>query len=53
MTDNRVCNGKFGAILGGVVVAVALAFFLFVGGVGKKAVNSDSDLPPVAKGEQR
>src|SRR5262245_18844622 len=53
MTDNRVSNGKFGAILGGVIVAVALAFFLFVGGVGKKAVNSDSDLPPIAKGEQR
>ena len=38
MTDNRVSNGKFGAILGGVVVALALAFFLFVGGVGKKEI---------------
>jgi hypothetical protein len=53
MTDGRARNGKFGAVLGGVIVAVALAFFLFFGGVGKKAVNSDKDLPPIAKGQQR
>ena len=53
MTDNRVPNGKFAAIVGGVIIAGALAFFLFSGGVGKKAVNSDSDLPPIAKGQQR
>jgi hypothetical protein len=53
MTDNRVPNGRFGVVLGGVILAGALAFFLFIGGVGKKAVNSDSDLPPIAKGQQR
>jgi hypothetical protein len=53
MTDNRVRNGRFGVILGAVIIAGALAFFLFSGGVGKKAVNSDIDLPPIAKGQQR
>ena len=53
MTDNRVRNGRFGAILGAVIIAGALAFFLLSGGVGKKAVNSDIDLPPIAKGQQR
>jgi hypothetical protein len=53
MTGNRTPNGRFGAVLGGMIVAVALAFFLFIGGVGKKAVNSDNDLPPIAKGQQR
>jgi hypothetical protein len=53
MTDNRVPNGKFGAVLGGMIIAVALAFFLFIVGVGKKAVNSDNDLPPIARGHER
>jgi hypothetical protein len=51
--DDWTPNGRFGAVLGGMIVAVALAFFLFIGGVGKKAVNSDDDLPPIAKGQQR
>jgi hypothetical protein len=54
MTDNRARNGKLGAILGA-VIAVALAAFLLNGGehVGKKTVNSDADLPPVATGQPR
>ncbi|MFL6799006.1 MAG: hypothetical protein ACJ8F3_16520 [Xanthobacteraceae bacterium] len=42
---------RLGAILG-VLVAVAVLFFLLTGGehVGKKTVNSDADLPPVATG---
>ena len=48
MSDNRVSNGKLGAILGA-LVAVALAIFLLNGGehLGKKTVSSDADLPPV------
>ena len=54
MTDNRAPNGKLGALLGA-LIAIALAFFLLNGGehVGKKTVNSDNDLPPVAQGQQR
>ena len=37
MTDNRVPNGKFGAVLGGMIIAVALAFFLFIGDVDLRA----------------
>ena len=35
------------------VIAVALAIFLLSGGehVGKKTVNSDADLPPIAEGK--
>jgi len=52
MSDNRARNGTLGAILG-VVIAVALAIFLLSGGehVGKKTVNSDADLPPIAQGK--
>jgi hypothetical protein len=51
MSDNRARNGTLGAILGA-VIAVALAIFLLSGGehVGKKTVNSDADLPPIAEG---
>jgi hypothetical protein len=51
MPDNRGSNGTLGAILGALIV-VALAVFLFTGGehLGKKTVNSDRDLPPVATG---
>ena len=51
MSDNRARNGTLGAILGA-VIAVALAIFLLSGGehVGKKTVNSDADLPPIAQG---
>jgi hypothetical protein len=44
-TDNRF----FGIIIGGIVV-VAIAIFVFSGGElgGKKTVEGDDDLPPVA-----
>ena len=44
-TDNRF----FGLIIGGIVV-VAIAIFVFSGGElgGKKTVEGDDDLPPVA-----
>jgi hypothetical protein len=44
-TDNRF----FGIIIGGIVV-VAIAIFIFSGGElgGKKTVEGDDDLPPVA-----
>jgi hypothetical protein len=49
--NNRARNGTLGAILGA-LIAVAFAIFLLNGGehVGKKTVNSDADLPPIAKG---
>jgi hypothetical protein len=52
MNDNRARNGTLGAILG-VLIAVALAVFMLTGGehVGKKTVNSDADLPPIAEGK--
>jgi hypothetical protein len=51
MSDNRARNGTL-AILGA-VIAVVLAIFLLSGGehVGKKTVNSDADLPPIAEGK--
>jgi hypothetical protein len=54
MPDNQAPNGMLGALLG-VLVAVALAVFLLNGGehLGKKTVNSDADLPPVAQGTQK
>jgi hypothetical protein len=52
MSDNRARNGTLGALLGA-VIAVALAIFLLSGGehVGKKTVNGDADLPPIAEGK--
>src|SRR5262249_62243496 len=52
MNDNRIPTGALGAILGALIV-VALGIFLLSGGehVGKKTVNSDADLPPIAAGE--
>src|SRR4029434_4904143 len=52
MSDNRARNGTLGAIRGG-LIAVAFAIFLLSGGehVGKKTVNSDADLPPIAVGK--
>jgi hypothetical protein len=49
MPDNAPSTGKLGAILGA-LIAVALTVFLLSGGeyFGKKTVNSDADLPPVA-----
>ena len=51
MSHMRASNGRFGAILGA-VIAVAVILFLLNGGehIGKKSVNSDADLPPVATG---
>ena len=42
-------NGTFGIIVGG-VVALAAAIFIFSGGElgGKKTVEGDQDLPPIA-----
>ena len=42
-------NGTFGLIVGGVVVVVA-AIFILSGGEfgGKKTVDGDQDLPPIA-----
>jgi hypothetical protein len=44
-TDNRF----FGIIIGGIVV-VAIAIFIFSGGElgGKKTIEGDDDLPPIA-----
>ena len=52
MNDKRTPTGTLGAILGA-LIAVALAIFLLSGGehVGKKTVNSDADLPPIAEGK--
>jgi len=52
MNDNRIPTGALGAILGALIV-VALGIFLLSGGehVGKKTVNSDADLPPIAAGK--
>lgn len=52
MNDNRTPTGTLGAILGA-LIAVALAIFLLSSGehVGKKTVNSDADLPPIAEGK--
>jgi hypothetical protein len=52
MNDNRARNGTLGAILGA-LIAVALAVFMLTGGehMGKKTVNSDADLPPIAEGK--
>ena len=41
--------GTFGLVIGG-IVAVAAALFIFSGGElgGKKTVDGDEDLPPIA-----
>jgi hypothetical protein len=51
MTGNRAPNGKLGVALGA-LIAIAAIVFLLNGGehMGKKTVNSDNDLPPVASG---
>ena len=45
-------NSFFGLIVGG-IVAVAVAIFIFSGGEfgGKKTVEGDQDLPPVASAD--
>ena len=53
MADDRPSTGKLGAILGAAAFFILLngpVIFVLSGGEysGKKTVNSDADLPPVA-----
>ena len=54
MADNPEPKGSLGIMLGA-IVAMAAMLFLIGGGeyFGKKTVESDKDLPPVAQGVQR
>jgi len=47
--NHKDSNGSFGLIVGG-IVALAAAIFIFSGGElgGKKTVEGDEDLPPIA-----
>lgn len=46
---NNDNNGIFGIIVGGVVAAIAAMFILSGGELGgKKTVEGDQDLPPIA-----
>jgi hypothetical protein len=46
---NRNSNGTFGIIVGGVVAVIAAIFILSGGELGgKKTIEGDQDLPPVA-----
>lgn len=49
MPDNNAPKARFGIILGGILVLSA-AFFILTGGElgGKKTIQGDRDLPPVA-----
>ena len=49
-----ITNGRLGALLGA-LVAIAIVFFLLIGGehVSKKTVHGDYDLPPVARGNSK
>lgn len=51
MADNNAPHGGIAIILGGILVLSA-AFFILTGGNlgGKKTVEGDRDLPPVASG---
>jgi hypothetical protein len=53
-TDNgmKTDNGFFGIVIGGIVAAAA-ALFIFSGGElgGKKTVEGDQDLPPLASSD--
>ena len=51
MADNNAPKTGIGIIIGGILVLSA-AFFILTGGDlgGKKTVQSDRDLPPVASG---
>ncbi len=46
-------NGTFGLVIGG-IVALAAAIFIFSGGElgGKKTVDGDQDLPPIATADR-
>jgi len=45
--------GTFGLVIGGIVAVIA-ALFIFTGGElgGKKTIESDQDLPPIAAEER-
>ncbi len=46
---NNGSNGKLGIIVGGVVAVIAAIFILSGGELGgKKTVEGDQDLPPIA-----
>ncbi len=49
----RQDNGSFGILLGGLVALVA-AFFILSGGQfgGKKTVEGDHDMPPIATNDK-
>jgi len=48
---NKQSNGTFGLIIGGVVAVIAAVFILTGGELGgKKTVEGDQDMPPVATG---
>ena len=50
---NKDNNGRFGIIVGGVVAVIAAIFILSGGELGgKKTVQGDQDLPPVATSGQ-
>jgi hypothetical protein len=54
MADKNKGNGFLAAILGGLVAAAALAFLLTGGELGgKKSVEGDHDLAPVASAERQ
>jgi len=56
MSDNGAPNGRLVALVGALIAVAFLAvflLFLFNGGMGKKTVNSDADLPPIAGGVQK
>jgi hypothetical protein len=53
MADKKA-DGYLGAVLGGIVVLAAAAFLLTGGELGgKKKVDGDEDLPPVATTPQK
>jgi hypothetical protein len=51
MADNH-SGSNLGMILGGALVLAAVFLVVVGGNLGKKSVNSDADLPPVASPEK-
>ena len=50
---NKDSNGTFGILIGGVVAVIAAIFILSGGELGgKKTVDGDQDLPPVATADK-
>ena len=51
MADNNAPQRGIGIVLGGILVLSAVFFILTGGNLGgKKTIQSDRDLPPVASG---